>query len=290
MPNIFYQLDTAGYFTFVNDAIDILGYTPAELVGTDSRLLTPPGDLPTREAERARLLTGELKSSTSERQLLKRDGTLLWVERNLSLVRDASGRPLYFISVIVDISERKEAQEQIRNLAYYDSLTQLPNRRLLHDRCEQAMRTCARHKSHGAVLFLDLDRFKELNDTRGHETGDMLLIEVARRLLACVRAEDTVTRLGGDEFIVVLQDLSPDASVAFEQSTAVAEKIRSALSLPYVLNGQTCNSSASIGVELFNGADRSVDELLAKADKAMYDAKAAGGNAAQSSGFQPLGS
>jgi diguanylate cyclase (GGDEF)-like protein/PAS domain S-box-containing protein len=194
-------------------------------------------------------------------------------------VKDLKGKTSHYVAVFSDITERKASEEKIHRLAFYDPLTQLPNRRLLHDRCAQALRSSARHKNHGAVLFLDLDRFKTLNDTRGHEAGDLLLVEVARRMLACVRAEDTVARMGGDEFVVVLEELSTDQDVAREQAVGVAEKIRLALDQPYVLGEFTHSSSPSIGVCLFGGGrDITVNELLMHADQAMYQAKAAGRN------------
>lgn len=186
------------------------------------------------------------------------------------------GKVTHYIAVFSDITERKAAEDQIHSLAFYDPLTQLPNRRLLQDRCEQALRTSARHKNHGAVLFLDLDRFKLINDTMGHDVGDLLLIEVAHRLLSSVRAEDTVARMGGDEFVVVLEDLSAQAQIAAEQAKGVAEKIRTALHSPYCLDGHTHHSSPSIGICLFKGHEKSINELFMHADKAMYQAKAAG--------------
>jgi diguanylate cyclase (GGDEF)-like protein/PAS domain S-box-containing protein len=196
----------------------------------------------------------------------------------ITAVVDPQDRVSHYVAVFSDITERKATEEQVRRLAFYDPLTQLPNRRLLQDRCEQALRGSARHKNHGAVLFLDLDRFKLLNDTRGHDMGDLLLQEVARRMLACVRAEDTVARMGGDEFVVVLQELSSDPQTALEQARAVAEKIREALDQPYSLGEFTHDSSPSIGVCLFGGRETTVTELLMHADQAMYQAKAAGRN------------
>ncbi|MDP3037078.1 MAG: GGDEF domain-containing protein, partial [Rhodocyclaceae bacterium] len=196
----------------------------------------------------------------------------------ITAVSRPDNKVTHYVAVFSDITERKVAEEQIHSLAFYDPLTNLPNRRLLYDRCEQALRTCARRRNHGAILFLDLDRFKTLNDTQGHDAGDLLLIEVARRLLASVRAEDTVARMGGDEFVVLLAELSPAAPVAREQAREVGEKIRAALNAPYSLNGLAHHSSPSIGICLFDSNESPVKKLLMHADQAMYQAKAAGRN------------
>jgi len=197
----------------------------------------------------------------------------------ISAVSGPDGGVTNYVGIFSDITERKAAEEQIHSLAFYDPLTQLPNRRLLLDRFGQAQLASVRRKNYGAVLFLDLDNFKQLNDTQGHEVGDLLLVEVAQRLLACVRAEDTVARLGGDEFVVVLEELSEDAQIAAGQAREVAEKIRLTLDAPYSLKGTLYKSSPSIGICLFKGTDETVNELLTCADQAMYQAKAAGRNA-----------
>ncbi|AUM01219.1 EAL domain-containing protein [Pseudothauera hydrothermalis] len=175
------------------------------------------------------------------------------------------------------VEELRAAEARINALAFYDPLTGLPNRRLLADRLERALAGCRRHSQRGALLLLDLDDFKTLNDTLGHEQGDALLEEVARRLQACVRDADTVARLGGDEFVVVLEALDSQAAAACEQAEAVAGKILAALTQPYQLGGQTLTTSASIGVTLFDGSAPR-DELFKQADLAMYQAKAEGRN------------
>ena len=186
-----------------------------------------------------------------------------------------------------DITERMAAEEQIRNLAFYDTLTQLPNRRLLDDRLGQAIAASRRSAHYGALMFLDLDNFKSLNDTHGHGAGDLLLIEVARRINCCVRETDTVSRFGGDEFVVMLIDLNTDRAAATSQAGIVAEKIRISLSEPYILTikheGDADTSvehhcTASIGVALFGKNEASQDDILKWADTAMYQAKDAGRN------------
>jgi diguanylate cyclase (GGDEF)-like protein len=178
----------------------------------------------------------------------------------------------------LDIARHKEAEDKIQHLAYYDLLTNLPNRRLLIDRLEHSLAVIARHKNHGAILFIDLDHFKTLNDTKGHSIGDLLLVEVAKRLQTCVRDGDTLARLGGDEFVVILEDLNEDAAQAAVQVEAVCSKIISAVSQPYHLDSYLYHSSASVGVCMFNNQQITVDELLKRADIAMYQAKSAGRN------------
>ncbi len=178
-----------------------------------------------------------------------------------------------------DVTDLKEAEVKIHQLAFYDALTQLPNRRLLMDRLSQAFSASTRNGQYGAVLFIDLDHFKTLNDTKGHAIGDLLLIEVAKRLKSCVREGDTVSRLGGDEFLVVLETLSTDGDEAATQAEMLAEKIRTTLSESYMLKERLCYTTPSIGIVLFRGHLESLDDLLRYADTAMYQAKTSGRNA-----------
>lgn len=178
----------------------------------------------------------------------------------------------------LDIARHKEAEDKIQHLAYYDLLTNLPNRRLLIDRLEHSLAVNARHKNHGAILFIDLDHFKTLNDTKGHSIGDLLLVEVAKRLQSCAREGDTLARLGGDEFVVILEDLNEDAAQAAVQVEALCSKIISAVNQPYHLDNYLYHSSASIGICMFSNQQITVDELLKRADIAMYQAKSAGRN------------
>jgi len=183
-----------------------------------------------------------------------------------------------YICAFFDITERKQAEEKIHNLAFYDPLCQLPNRRLLFDRLHQAVTTSARNKSCAGLLFIDLDNFKILNDTRGHDIGDMLLIEVGHRLRACIRESDTLARLGGDEFVVLLEGLSTDRSEAAVQAREVGEKMLNDIHLPYMLDNVEHYSTASIGISLFANYRQNLDDLLKQADTAMYAAKKAGRN------------
>jgi diguanylate cyclase (GGDEF)-like protein len=192
------------------------------------------------------------------------------------------------VVTFVDITQRKLVEEQIHNLAFFDTLTQLPNRRLLIDRLGQAIQASSRSGSYSAVLFIDLDNFKPLNDLHGHSVGDLLLIEVAKRLKRCVRQVDTVGRYGGDEFVVVLSELDKDKDRSLLQAGNVAEKIRSTLAKPYtlILTQDTVKqkkvqhqSKVSIGVVLFLDREVTTDNLITWADQAMYQAKKAGRNA-----------
>ncbi len=181
-------------------------------------------------------------------------------------------------ATVRDITKRKQAEEEIKNLAFYDPLTHLPNRRLLLDRLKQALASSARSGREGALLFIDLDNFKTLNDTLGHDIGDLLLKQVAQRLESCVREGDTVARLGGDEFVVMLEDLSEHDLEAAAQAETVGEKILAALNQPYQLATHVHHSTPSIGVAIFSDHEQSQDELLKQADIAMYQAKKAGRN------------
>jgi diguanylate cyclase (GGDEF)-like protein len=181
--------------------------------------------------------------------------------------------------VVEDITELKAQAAHIEQLAFYDHLTGLPNRRQLHDRLQQALSVSTRNHLYGAVLMLDLDNFKRINDTRGHDVGDRLLAEVALRIQSCVRQTDTVARLGGDEFIVMLVDLSPDEAQAALQAEGVGKKILAAINQPCMLANQLHHGSASMGLCLFLGQNAPLDELLKRADSSMYQAKSSGRNA-----------
>jgi diguanylate cyclase (GGDEF)-like protein len=172
----------------------------------------------------------------------------------------------------------KAAEDEIKHLAFYDPLTRLPNRRLLLDRLRQALASKARSGLTGALLFIDLDNFKTLNDTLGHAMGDLLLQQVAKRLESCVRDGDTVARLGGDEFVIMLENLSKDTVEAAEQTESVGNKILATLNQPYQLDIHEYRNSPSIGASLFNDKSLSIEELLKQTDIAMYQSKNAGRN------------
>ena len=205
------------------------------------------------------------------------DGTVRWLFGNALPQREADGSVLWH-GFITDITLKKAAEDEINSLAFYDPLTRLPNRRLLLDRLSQALASSARSERDGALLLIDLDDFKTVNATLGHDIGDLQLQHVAQRLRSCVREGDTVARLGGDEFVVIVEDLSGNAQEAATQAEAVGEKILTTLNQPYQLASHTHRSSASIGVALFSDHHSTIDDLLKRTDLAMFQAKAAGRN------------
>lgn len=214
-------------------------------------------------------------------RLLRKDGTTLWVNHRCGPVFDTDGAHQGVCVTVSDINARKAAEEQIRNLAYFDPLTGLPNRRLLLDRLDQALISSARSQRHGALLMLDLDNFKTLNDTQGHDVGDRLLCDVAARIRATLREQDTVARMGGDEYLVILEALDTDKQTAANEAERVAEKVRTALNAPYEIVSAELDHycTPSIGVSLFRGHGNSPKGLLKQADVALYQAKGDGRNA-----------
>jgi diguanylate cyclase (GGDEF)-like protein/PAS domain S-box-containing protein len=208
----------------------------------------------------------------------RKDGKTYPKWLTISAVKCSDGSVTNYVGMQYDITERKVAEEKIEELAFFDSLTHLPNRTLLRDHLKQAMTTGQRSKTFGALLFVDLDHFKTLNDTKGHHQGDLLLLAVAQRLTASVRESDTVARLGGDEFVVIMGSLHRKMEHAVTQAELVGEKILAALNQPYRLDDVDHHSTASIGATLFRGHETSSDDLLRQADLAMYKAKAAGRN------------
>jgi len=206
------------------------------------------------------------------------DGNTYWISTSGAPIFDAHGVFKGYRGIGRNITERKEAEEKIERLAFYDVLTDLPNRRLLMDHLQHAVVTCARNGTHGALLFIDLDNFKDLNDTRGHDVGDLLLQQVAQRLKTSVRASDTVARLGGDEFVILLEELGSETEEATLQAERVGKKVLQQLNMPYVLQAMEHHSTPSVGITLIHAQRQPVDELLKQADLAMYEAKSAGRN------------
>lgn len=206
------------------------------------------------------------------------DGNTIWLSTSKVPLRDKNNQIIGVLGLYSDITSRKKAEAKISELAFFDQLTGIPNRVLLVDRLKQAMKTNNRSGNYGALLFIDLDNFKTLNDTLGHDMGDLLLKQVAQRLLTCIRAEDTVARVGGDEFLVMLPSLGTMERVVASQIEVVGRKILTTLNQPYQLDGVLFNSSPSIGATLFRGQQATVDDLLKQADLAMYKSKDAGRN------------
>lgn len=233
-------------------------------------------ELTARAALAAVLESGEWCGDSVQRG---RDGGVLTVDESWTLVLDDQGEPHSILKVGSDVTEKRAAEEQIRRLAYYDTLTGLPNRRLLMDRLKQLILRNQRHGRHGALLFIDMDNFKSLNDTHGHEAGDEFLRQSAARLRACVRADDTVARLGGDEFVILLDSLDAEAHSAAQQARAIGASIVNAFRQPVRIGTVEHSSTASVGVVLMREAQDGVDALLRQADQAMYQAKNGGRNA-----------
>ena len=260
---------------------EMFGYTDAD-IGTTADEWSQrihPDDAPQVFAALQPYMDGKPGSATVEFRMLCKDGSWQWtLGRGMVVSRDTDGKALRLIGTNTDITQRKAAEEAIKNLAFYDTLTGLPNRRLLLDRLKQAMAASTRSERHGALLFIDLDNFKTLNDTRGHDIGDLLLQQVAQRLTSCVRECDTVARLGGDEFVVMMEDLSEESQSAATQTETIGEKILATLNQTYQLGDHEYRNTPSIGVTLFTDRLGSIDELLKRADLAMYQAKAGGRN------------
>ncbi len=283
MMDAYWRVDANGRIVEANQAIcQMHGYSKEELLQmsiSDFELIESAED--THKHLEAIMREGH---DAFESQHRCRDGGIIDVEISASLASDAPGNIDAFHR---NITERKRMENQIREMAFHDSLTKLPNRRLLNDRLTQAMATNKRSGLYGALMILDLDNFKPLNDAQGHQVGDLLLIEAADRLKACVREMDTVARFGGDEFVVMVSEIGADKDDSTEQARNVAEKIRIALSEPYRLTVKhdgkaettiTHQCTASIGVALFGNHEASPNDVLKWADEAMYRAKDAGRN------------
>jgi len=253
------------------------GYTAEEVIGQNPRLLKSQR----HDADFFRAMWESIARSgcwQGEIWDRRKNGEEYQKWLTISAVKDDEGAVTHYVGAQYDITERKKAEEKINELAFFDQLTGLPNRTLLMDRLRQAMTNSIRSGGYGALLLIDLDHFKTLNDTLGHDIGDTLLQQVARRLTDCVRAGDTAARVGGDEFVVILTDLSQVGMSAATQTELVGEKIIAALNQPYLLKDATYRSTPSIGASLFNGDQIEIEVLLKQADLAMYRAKDEGRN------------
>lgn len=257
---------------------DLTGYTSEEAVGKTPAMLKSgrqDGEFYRHMWEairREKFWQGEIWNR-------RKNGEIYPEWLTVSAVVGADGNIINYVGIFSDITLRKKTEAEIQRLAFFDALTDLPNRRLALDRLQLALVSSGRHNNHGAIMFIDLDNFKDINDTKGHEAGDELLIEVAHRLLLCVRAEDSVARLGGDEFVVIMGNLSAATRTATAQAEAVGNKILDAIEQPVFLKGQECSISCSIGIRLFHDCHEAAGELLNSADAAMYQAKVSGRNA-----------
>ena len=262
----------------VNQAFtELTGYKANEVVGKNPALLKSDR----QDAEFFQRMWERLRCENNWQGEIwnkRKNGEVFPAWLNITAVVNKNNEATNYVGTFIDFTERKRAENEIHHLAFYDSLSQLPNRRMLLDRLRQAVANGARNRTGGALLFIDLDNFKTLNDTRGHGIGDMLLIEVAKRLQACIREGDTVARFGGDEFVLLLEGLSEDRAQAAVQTRGVGEKVLEALNYPYLLDGNDFHCSSSMGITLFFDYKEKLDELLKQADTAMYEAKKSGRN------------
>lgn len=254
----------------------LYGWTKEEAVGTKIEALLYPNPTRFNIAMEKLLLEGEWNGEIEHHTKFNEK---LMVESHWTLVYDDQGLMQSVFTINTNITERKAAADKIQYLAFYDPLTKLPNRTLLLDRLKHALNSCARNHLYGALLFIDLDNFKSLNDTLGHDIGDLLLVRIGERLKTCVRATDSVARFGGDEFVIMLENISASPTDAAVITKNIAEKVLNVLNQPLTLGEYEHQSSASIGITLFSDHERNVSELLKHADLAMYQAKAMGRNA-----------
>jgi diguanylate cyclase (GGDEF)-like protein/PAS domain S-box-containing protein len=256
--------------------VEMYGYDETEIRNNPRELddRTHPDDVPQMEADRKAHFDGLTPTYLNEHRIRCKDGSWKWVlSRGMVISRDARGRPLRMLGTHTDITERKNAEALIRQQAFFDTLTGLPNRRMFRDRLEQEVKKCKRDGQQIAILFIDLDHFKEVNDTLGHDIGDQLLVEAARRLKACVRESDTVARMGGDEFTVILTEIShPD------HIEPILQKILLSMGQTFRLGTEQVFVSASIGVTIYPLDATEIEDLFKNADQALYVAKGDGRN------------
>ncbi len=268
------HVDDKGRFVYANPQLcEMLDYTEEQLLALTVRQISHPGDVSLTDELRSQLRSGAIKSFKLEKRYLRKDGTAVWVGLTIASKRDSTGKPVYDISIVEDISARKHAEERIQYLATHDGLTGLPNRAMFGQLLNLAIETARRYDRKLAVLFIDLDRFKVINDTLGHEAGDVLLREMGARLKECLRASDVVARLGGDEFVVLIQEVADVAQV-----TTVARNILSTVMKPVMILGQECRVTASIGICMHPEEGQDDQAVMKNADMAMYLAKEEGKN------------
>jgi len=267
-------LSRDGRFLRVNRKLaGIVGFSEIELLQRFYHQVTCPDELAEDRACIARLVAGELRDFQRETRYVRKDGSIVWVAISVSTMREAASGQLRLILAVEDITRRKVAEEALLRMANHDALTGLPNRALLEDRLAHAVCKAQRSGRQVGVMFIDLDRFKHVNDSLGHEAGDRLIVEIARRLAGSLRESDTVARQGGDEFVVVLDDLAAPADAAL-----VAHKLLERLFQPLVLAGQEVFPTGSIGIAMYPRDGQDSAALLKAADSAMYRAKGSGGN------------
>ena len=278
IPDLLFELDADGRILHWRSARSgLLAMQSDQVLGKRLPELVPPEAAPgCRAALEAARDTGY---SAGQQFWLELGPQIHWFE--LSMARKDSAQPgqgLHFVALARDITERKQAEARTHQLAYFDALTGLPNRRMLLDRLDHGLAMAHRLGRVGALLFIDLDNFKQINDARGHSLGDALLAQVAQRLTQMLRPEDTVARLGGDEFVLLVSDIAPDIESAGRNALLLGEEVRAALEMPYTIDGHLYGSAASIGITLFPKQGEAIEDLLREADTAMYRAKDLGRN------------
>jgi diguanylate cyclase (GGDEF)-like protein/PAS domain S-box-containing protein len=270
----YFEVDLSGNLTFFNDSVcEITGYPKEELIGMNERMYTNEETAKNvYQAFNKVYKTGE-STRGFDWQIIRKDGSKRYIEASVSLKKDLSGHPVGFKGIIRDITERKKMDKQLNYMATHDSLTGLPNRMLFMDRLQIALAQSRRNGNKLAVMMLDIDHFKDINDTLGHMVGDKLLQEVGCRLTGILRHNDTVARLGGDEFVILLSDLGK-----IEYASGVANVILKSLQKPFVFADNKINSHASIGIAVYPDDCEDIDSLLKKSDMAMYAVKTHGRN------------
>ncbi len=264
----------SGEFHDVNQQFATLAGRPVEALKKSRwSALAHADDVAACEALMAQLRAGQLPGFKSGCRLLRPDGSIVWIDMSVAAVENEAKGPPYHLCMIEDVTEKKKSETLIWQQANFDSLTQLPNRRMFHDRLEYAILKSRRAGQRTAILFIDLDHFKEVNDTLGHHQGDILLVDAARRIQGCVRESDTVARLGGDEFVVIVSELDETGRVDL-----IAQNILNMLQAPFQLGEEQAFVSASMGITVYPDDARDIDNLLKNADQAMYAAKGSGRN------------
>lgn len=291
--DVIWMMNLDGKFTYVSPSVKKLrGYTSDEVMQQSLEQALTAASIPIAQKALSESIVAMMAGKPfiefrGELEQPCKDGSTVWTEVTTSGMKNISGEFIGILGVTRNINERKQMEDQVRQLAFYDPLTKLPNRRLLHDRFSQMLAMGRRSHCYGAVIFLDLDNFKPLNDKHGHAVGDLLLVEAADRLRNCVRESDTVARFGGDEFVVLISELMAERDDSVAQAHFIAEKIRSSLAKTYLLTVKRetdvdaiveHHCTASIGVALFMHDEASQDDILKWADKTMYQAKEAGRN------------
>jgi diguanylate cyclase (GGDEF)-like protein/PAS domain S-box-containing protein len=249
----------------------ILGYSEAEFLGMDYQRITNPDDIPKMKQKLADLVAGKSQGVSMTKRFITRNREMIWVMVNASLVYDMAHKPLYYIFQIQDIDQQKHAEERLTLMAYHDALTGLDNRAAIERDVEAALLTAGSKQQNFALLFLDLDHFKEVNDLYGHDVGDALLKEVAQRLQRSVRRTDKVGRLGGDEFVILLENIA-DEEVVVE----IAKKILRTIAVPMVINDVTLSVTSSVGISRYPNNGVTMEALMKRADIALYCAKECG--------------